>query len=250
MNKYSTLLTVQGAGNLLLPLSATDVAKLRSVCEQAPHGQGVNTVLDASVRKAWQVDASKVSFPDNPQFSRTIQHIATKEARVLRLDTKMMQVEAHPYKLLLYEIGGHFKFHRDTEKEPGMFATLIVQLPTEGGFKGGALVIDHGKSNMVFDYSKESSRGFFYTSFFADCRRTLQKVKAGTRLCLTFNLVRSIRKISGGAAQIGRWILESPMLEKVETVLRPWLDVMAEEDAREGLGENMRFYPTKLAIPL
>ncbi|KAG0618761.1 hypothetical protein M758_4G090300 [Ceratodon purpureus] len=244
-------LTVQGAGDLPLPLSKTGVAKLRSVCEKAPHGQGANTVLDPAVRKAWQVDASKVSFPGNPHFLRTVQHIATKAAQVLGLDTKMVQVEAHLYKLLLYEVGGHFKFHRDTEKEPGMFGSLIVQLPTEGGFEGGALVVNHGKSNMVFDYSKESSRGFFYTSFFADCRHSLQKVKAGTRLCLAFNLVRSIREVSGGAAQIGRWILESPMLEKVETVLRPWLDVVAEpEGAREGVGKNTRFFPAKLAIPL
>jgi hypothetical protein len=34
-------------------------------------------------------------------------------------------VEARLYKLLVYESGGHFKIHRDTEKEAGMFATLV-----------------------------------------------------------------------------------------------------------------------------
>ena len=40
-----------------------------------------------------------------------------------------------PYKFLLYKPGGHFKMHRDTEKEDRMFATMVVQLPFihEGG---------------------------------------------------------------------------------------------------------------------
>ncbi len=29
-------------------------------------------------------------------------------------------VQANLYKLLLYEVGGHFKVHRDSEKEPGL----------------------------------------------------------------------------------------------------------------------------------
>jgi hypothetical protein len=42
-------------------------------------------------------------------------------------------VEARLYKLLLYEPGGHFVTHRDTEKEAGMFATLLICLPVGGG---------------------------------------------------------------------------------------------------------------------
>ncbi len=34
-------------------------------------------------------------------------------------------VESRLYKLLVYGPGGHFKIHRDTEKEAGMFATLV-----------------------------------------------------------------------------------------------------------------------------
>lgn len=38
-------------------------------------------------------------------------------------------VEARLYKLLLYQQGGHFSAHQDTEKERGMIGTLVVQLP-------------------------------------------------------------------------------------------------------------------------
>ena len=50
-------------------------------------------------------------------------------------------VEAELYKLLVYEPGGFFLEHRDTEKVGGMFATLIVVLPSE--HEGGELVVAH-----------------------------------------------------------------------------------------------------------
>jgi hypothetical protein len=55
-------------------------------------------------------------------------------------------VEARLYKLLIYEPGGHFLAHRDTEKEPGMFATLLICLPVVGGHQvshGGGLGWGH-----------------------------------------------------------------------------------------------------------
>ena len=39
------------------------------------------------------------------------------------------EVAVNLYKMVLYKKDGHFKPHRDTEKEPGMFGTLIIQLP-------------------------------------------------------------------------------------------------------------------------
>ena len=40
-------------------------------------------------------------------------------------------VKAELYKLLLYQAGDHFAPHRDTEKAPGMFATMTVLLPSQ-----------------------------------------------------------------------------------------------------------------------
>ncbi len=50
-------------------------------------------------------------------------------------------VKATCYKLLLYEEGDFFLPHRDTEKEQGMFGTLVLQLPSS--YTGGALVVRH-----------------------------------------------------------------------------------------------------------
>lgn len=48
-------------------------------------------------------------------------------------------VEANLYKLLPYETGGHFEAHQDTEKEEGMFGTLVVQVPST--FTGGYVTV-------------------------------------------------------------------------------------------------------------
>ena len=48
-------------------------------------------------------------------------------------------IELNLYKLLIYEKGGFFKNHRDSEKENNMFATLIIQLPTF--HEGGQLIV-------------------------------------------------------------------------------------------------------------
>jgi hypothetical protein len=42
----------------------------------------------------------------------------------------MMQLAAQLYKMLLYERGSHFAPHRDSEKQEGMVATLVVMLPS------------------------------------------------------------------------------------------------------------------------
>ena len=242
-------LTVQGVGALRLPLSAANVAKLRNVCEQAPHGHGANTVRCTAIRRAWQVDAAKVSFPTKPEFlTKTLQEVAGTAVRAMGVDCPVAsdnpEVEARLYKLLLYETGGHFKPLCDTEKEVGMFATLIVQLPTERGFKGGALMVEHGPGAMTFDYSKQSATGFFYTSFLADCQHTLQPVTAGARLCLSLNLVRrTTRQI--GPHQI---LQDCPRVRKVEDVLQPWLE--ATEALEEASNQSSTSLPTKFAIPL
>ena len=40
------------------------------------------------------------------------------------------KVQAQLYKLLMYEQGDHFDPHRDSEKEDGMFATMVLLLPS------------------------------------------------------------------------------------------------------------------------
>lgn len=72
-----------------------------------------------------------------------------------------IHVEAHPYKLLLYEEGGHFQKHKDSEKESGMFGTLLIQLPA--AYEGGELLIELGKNSRLLSLSEDSADKSFYT---------------------------------------------------------------------------------------
>lgn len=55
-------LFVDGVGVVPSPLTPEAAEKLKSVSHQAPHGRGLETVVDTSVRNTLQVDAEKVSL--------------------------------------------------------------------------------------------------------------------------------------------------------------------------------------------
>ena len=75
------------------------------------------------VRKPWQIDGSKIQLT-NPEWEPAFKALVSKVATEMKCGGHSA-VEAHLYKLLLYEPGGFFKSHRDTEKEPGMFGTMV-----------------------------------------------------------------------------------------------------------------------------
>lgn len=95
------------------------------------------------------------------------------------------------YKLLLYKTGSFFKPHRDSEKVDGMFATLVIQLPSL--YKGGQLIVRHDGKTVTSDFSsnEDSSNSFatFFTAFYCDCEHEVLKVTEGYRVCLVYNLI-------------------------------------------------------------
>lgn len=52
--------SVSGVGLLKLPLPADQAAGLKAVAQQAPHGKGMETVVDTTVRDALQVSSGPV----------------------------------------------------------------------------------------------------------------------------------------------------------------------------------------------
>ena len=97
------------------------------------------------------------------------------------------QLQAKPYKLLLYERGGHFQPHRDSEKIGRMVASLVIVLPTK--FSGGELVVRHGSAKHDFDFSSAANeRQASYVAFYADCEHEVRRVTRGRRLAMTYNL--------------------------------------------------------------
>ncbi|KAI0560982.1 Oxoglutarate/iron-dependent dioxygenase [Gracilaria domingensis] len=168
------------------PLSPTQAEQLAQLAAPCPHGRGLETVVDADVRDCMQIEPSALTL-SNPKWEAAVTKLLTGIANAFGVPATA--ITASLYKLLLYRPGGHFKPHRDTEKEPGMFATLSIQLPSL--FQGGEFVVTHkNKSTMyhggVWDGSCEYSS--HYTAFFADVEHQIRPVTKGYRIALVYNL--------------------------------------------------------------
>lgn len=235
-SKLPLSLFVDGAGVLPLPLSTSDAEKLKKVAKIAPFGHGLDTVTDTNVRKCLEVDPDSVAAPYNPEFwSQTVQDLGREACRGLGLNPDDILLQVKLYKLLLYEPGGHFLKHKDTEKEPGMFATMILQLPTQDGYTGGVLHVEHSGNSATYDFHSTSTSSARYAAFYTDAEHSVSAVTAGHRLCLSFNLVRTLP--SGAPAPH----LDIPNVAqlRVNAAIKPWL-----LDRRHFRG------PAKLVLPL
>lgn len=74
-------------------------------------------------------------------------------------------------------------------------ATLVVILPSRQGYTGGALRVQHNTATHRADFAGQSQEPGFagaFACFFADCRHVVEPVLSGVRVCLTFNLVRTV----------------------------------------------------------
>jgi 2OG-Fe(II) oxygenase superfamily len=207
-------ISVKDVGELAFPLPAGQVSELIAVAEAAPYGKGLATVRDDSVRKCWQIDASDLDL-SSVAWNSFITVALKKVKNDLGIKTK---VAGLPYKLLIYEKGGHFLPHRDTEKLEAMFGTLIIALPS--AHEGGALHIRHGGREVVVDFSGRAHwRDFQFAALFADCEHEVKPVRSGHRCCLVYNL-----KLEKGEASS----LNRPLAVQAKALL-PALGALAEE---------------------
>lgn len=158
-------LSVEGAGDVGLPLTQRDAEALISKCRQSPFGKGSETVVDTEVRNSYELNASQLSFR-NPAWNATIDAILGIVYTELGLSCGRQNVVAELYKLLIYEDGAFFKSHQDSEKTPGMFGTMVVCLPSE--HQGGAVVLKHNKNDYTFDSAKSSAFGTSFAAWYSD----------------------------------------------------------------------------------
>ncbi|MEE8130485.1 MAG: 2OG-Fe(II) oxygenase [Vicinamibacterales bacterium] len=179
---------VDGVGILSFPVPPFQVEQLIEHATRAPYGRGTRTVVDTGVRQVWQVAASHASV-GGKSWRRSFTTILSTVARGLGCEGA--NVAAELYKLLIYDPGGRFKPHRDTEKSAGMFGTLVVVLPSE--HTGGELVIRHGARETTVALSGADFAELGFAAFYADCEHELRPVTAGHRICLVYNLVQRPR---------------------------------------------------------
>ena len=223
------LLQVEGVGPVALPLLPAQVDQLAAVAEPAPYGRGAETLTDPAVRRCRQIGPDRVSLGGR-HWARTLDAIVARAATGLGVDGP---VSAEFYKLLLYMEGDFFVGHRDTEKAPGMFATLVVVLPSS--FSGGELVVRHRGREVRLDLRADDPAEVAFAAFYADCVHEVLPVTNGCRLILVYNLVRRGR---GRAPEPPDYTAEQARVTKL---LRSWCDGKRRQDDDA---------PEKLVYPL
>ena len=176
-------LEVEGAGALSFPVPEAQVRALIEVAERAPYGKGSETLLDRSVRDCWQIDPGRVRLA-GAAWPETFAKILDSAAAGLGCPAD--RLDAQLYKLLIYEPGGFFSAHRDTEKADGMIATLSISLPTAGA--GGELVVRHRDREITIDMNAGEPSELAFAAFYADCAHEVRQITEGHRLSLVFNL--------------------------------------------------------------
>jgi hypothetical protein len=176
---------VEGVGVLSFPVPAAQVKAIIRQAVRAPYGRGEATILDTGVRKVWQVSAERTRVRGT-SWGRTFQQILSAAAD--GLGCSRADVSAELYKLLVYDKGSFFKAHRDTEKADGMFATLVVALPSS--HRGGELLIRHAGREATVDLSGAEPSNLRFAAFYADCGHEVRRITEGNRVCLVYNIIQ------------------------------------------------------------
>ena len=176
---------VGAVGTLSLPVPEAQVRALIAEAERAPYGRGVETLVDPAVRNSFQIGADRVEI-SSPRWKEVFGEVLDRTTKALGCAEGSLSAEL--YKLLVYEPGGFFLPHRDTEKAPGMVATLVIALPTAGA--GGELVVRHQGREEVFAMQTDHPSELHHAAFYADCEHEIRPVTTGGRVALVYNLMR------------------------------------------------------------
>ncbi|MCW5322198.1 2OG-Fe(II) oxygenase [Verminephrobacter aporrectodeae subsp. tuberculatae] len=228
-------LDVDGVGRIALPLLDVQGDALVRAADRAPYGRGEDTLVDTAVRRTWQIDADRIHLSGH-DWPRTLERIVAQAADGLGVTAP---VTAQLYKLLIYDTGSFFVEHRDTEKAPGMFATLVLALPSASS--GGELVVRHRGREVCLDLGGSDSAVVSFATFYADCVHEVRPVTSGFRPVLIYNLVRTK----------GRQASAPPVYDKeqsaIAALLRRWGDDAQAQDVADGGAPKKVIYPLEHA---
>lgn len=179
-------LVVKGVGEISYPINEVQIKELIQKANKAPFGKGSKTIIDTNVRSAWEIDASELSFTEGG-WNKFLKKVTDKIKPDMGLED--YSISASLYKMLIYEEGDFFLPHKDSEKEKGMFGTLIIGLPAR--HTGGELFVRFDGKEKTIDFSEDTSNFKIpYVAFYADCEHEIKPLTSGYRICLIYNLVQ------------------------------------------------------------
>jgi len=227
---FPPCLEVDQVGRISLPLLPTQAEQLIEVAERAPYGKGHETLVDTDVRRTWQINADKVKI-SGKYWQKNLADIVSQVKSGLGVDC---DISAELYKLLVYDTGSFFVPHRDTEKADGMFATLVIVLPSL--YSGGELVVSHKQETVKLDLHSQQDEEVSFAAFYADCVHEVLPINDGCRLTLIYNLIRSDKKIP----------LPTPpeyfhAEKRIVALLNHWAQSLNEKNAKNEIPEKLIF---------
>jgi len=231
---------VDGVGLIAFPLLPAQAKQLIKAASRAPYGRGADTIVDTKVRRTWQIEASRVTI-GGKHWPKTLDGIVERAVEGLGVAGA---VTAELYKLLVYDKGSFFVSHRDTEKTPGMFATLVVVLPSQS--EGGELVIRHQDREARLDLSSQEPSEIAFAAFYADCVHEVLPVTKGCRATLVFNLIRGGK---GAVTEPPNYAAET---EQVTSLLTAWAKAKADggSSVNPDSTATLTALPEKIVYPL
>ncbi len=209
LDKIDPGIEIEGLGALQLPMKPKVAKALVAACQVAPYGKGTQTLVNKEVRNTYELNPEQFRISDG--WEAAIAELTRSVAEQLGLPAD--ELDARIYKLLVYEKGGFFLAHRDSEKHDRMVASLIVVLPNP--FEGGCLDVRHADAQQSLPFA-EAGRGEqpCYAAFYADCEHEVLRVTSGVRVCLAYNLVLKPRHKKRVAAAIPADSAASSVLAK------------------------------------
>ena len=182
-------LEVEGVGTLSFPIPRPQIEAMVQHATRAPYGRGEETIVDTAVRNVWQISPNAVKI-SGKSWAASFETILSKVTAGLGCHDAAVSAEL--YKLLVYDRGGFFLAHRDTEKTAGMFGTLVLTLPST--YRGGALRIRHADREVTVETDATDPSEISFAAFYADCEHEALPVLEGHRVCLVYNLIQERTK--------------------------------------------------------
>jgi hypothetical protein len=253
---------VDSVGQLGFPVMNLAIEPLKAVATLAPFEPGDESMVEESVRKAWhigcktwQIDASKVTLGGDGIWGTFVQSLVHKSCRELGIsDARFEDLKVHfkLSKLMVQECGGHFAPQCNFNSEPGMFAIMLLQLPSQ--FSDGAMTVSHGGDTKTFDLSDQSGNQFKRIVLFADCTHSQSEVTAGAKVYLVFSLMAAnltsvkpshssnVKTLSAPQSFASSWKADSQSMEKLGFPLDHKLGKSEEDEEDEDYDPFLHHY--------
>ncbi|KAJ8075191.1 hypothetical protein PM082_019519 [Marasmius tenuissimus] len=220
-NAPNPALCLDGLGTVGLPLSERDAKAVIEKSIEGPLGKSKRTIRDTEVRDTWRVDASKVQFQE-PKWQSFMDKLVREVCQALGVSVQTSRPRYELYELLVHGTGFHCLPNVDTEKTNGMFASIIVVLPSR--FTGGNTHISHGPLENILDSSGPSSTKTTVLSWYTNVRHEIKPITSGYRLALSYNLLHATNTICPSLSTVGNGI------STLRHILLSWKQQESEPD--------------------